>query len=317
MNESFSQPNQEKNLALERQEAVKLHNEILKKQESLPDTEKQEATDKVAEMSTLREKVGNIDKYKDLAKPFNDQYYYRVGDISSVGKLNKEKERIDTEVEKVKSVIEETANKLNELREKLGMEPTTDIPSLDIKKERLPYLLKIQSDLENKLNFETKKQKSLKEETTENSKREGRNVTEGLEDISSNIKKIASMLDERQSSGYNSIFNDEDGFRSVASKIDGSSNKEEIKNNLTRLGSIVDDFADNRGRGVNDDTENLYSMVGKLRYLASALQELPQKLQNEEERKELAQIAGSVAEKVDTAASRITRKAQAIEEFLR
>jgi hypothetical protein len=313
MNETAPQPNQDINLSLERQEAVQLHNEILQEQENLSDPEKDQVIDKKSELSVLREKVGVIDKYKTLAKPFNDQYYYRVGDISSIEKLNNEKLRIDTEIEKVKKWIKDDTDTLNELRNKLGMEPSNDIPSLDIKKERLPYLLRIQDDLENALKLEIKKQ----EEELENSKREGRNTSMEIEDITFTIKKIASLLEERQSNGYNQIFSDEEALRTIAIKIGDSTNQEETRNNLVQLGNIVEDFFDNRGRGVNDDTESLYSMSNKLKQLASSLMELPQKLHSEEERKELSQITNSVAEKVGNAVSKIIRRAHAIEEFLR
>ncbi len=300
MNESFSQPNQEKNLALERQEAVKLHNEILKEQESLPDTEKQEATDKVAEMSTLREKVGNIDKYKDLAKPFNDQYYYRVGDISSVEKLNKEKEKIDTEVEKVKSVIEETANKLNELRQKLGMEPTTDIPSLDIKKERLPYLLKIQSDLENKLNSETKKQEVVKSENLEQGRLEEKFLKNSLEELSQTLRKMVGNEDSF-------------GFKIIASGLEDFSDMDDLKLKLSKIVISAESFAKN---GLKDNLDALHDDAMKFSQIEASLRNLPSKIKSEEERKEFGQFISNVAGKISEVTSFIRLKASRLQDYL-
>lgn len=322
-----TQPNQERNLALERHEAVTLHNEILKEEENFSDEDKKwdiakgtnsnpKYGENISKRVDLRKTVENIDKYRELAISKENLTLPEIGDISDVEKIKKEKEKIDKEVEKITRDIEKTQSDLNDLRKKLNLPQTNDIPSLSDKKQKLENLLVIKNDLDSKLDFEIKKGESQKNESSENEKIEGKNMNMGLEDISSDIKKIASILDERQSRGYNSIFSDEDGFRSVAGRIGDSVNKEEIKSNLARLGSIVEDFADNRGRGVNDDTENLYGMVNKLRQLVSSLQELPHKIQNEDERKELSQITNAVAEKVDTAASRITRKAQAIEEFL-
>ncbi len=312
MNENITPPpNSSRNLALERQEAVKLHNEILKEQENLPDTEKQESTDKVAEMSTLREKVQNIDTYKDLAKRFNDQYYYRVGDISSVENLKKEKEKIDIEVEKVKLGIEDTTRKLNELRQKLGMEPTTDIPSLDIKKERLPYLLKTQDDLHGQLDFEIKKQESLKEENTENSKMEQYFLKNSLEEVSSSLRRVSGMIDERQSQGFQDIFSDPTAFRYIASGLEDFSDNEELKAKLSKLGSIVEDFA---RPSLNDHPDSMRELASKLSQLESSLRELPSKIKNEEERQEFGRLVSSVASKVDEAVSFIRRKAGQLEE---
>lgn len=328
MKENAPQLNQGRNLALERQEAVKLHNEILKEQEGFSDEDKKWNVDKgtnnnpkytenASKMIGLRKNVETIDKYRNLAISKENLTSLEIGDISDIEKINQEKEKVNKEVEKITREIEYTKSELNELRKKLNLPESDDIPSLSDKKHKLENLLTIKNELENKLNFEIKKQESQKKENSENSKRESGNLNTGIEDIASDIKKVALMLKERQSSGYNSIFNNEDGFYSIASKIGESSNKEEIKNNLIGLGIIIEDFADNRGRGVNDNTENLYSMVGKLKQLTSSLQQLPQKLQNEEERKELSQLVNIIAEKVDTTASKITRKAQAIEQFLR
>ena len=135
--------------------------------------------------------------------------------------------------------------------------------------------------------------------------------------MSSSLKKISSLFNERQSLGYNAIFDDEDGFSIIANKLVDGSNGEEIKNNLTKLGNIVEDFADNRGRGIRDDTENLYIMISALKQLSASILDLPRKLQNEEERKKMAQTTVLVSEKVDGAISRIAQKANAIEEFSR
>ena len=333
MEGNIPQQNQEKNLALERQEAVKRQNELQKEYDVIPEEDKEYKdrgdADKygyrfadnfsanLQEGKKVDDKIETIDEYRELATSKENLNLPEINNNFDIERIKIEKEKIDHVIEETKKDIESITNKLNELRSKLGMPPSDDIPSLIDKKENLGNLLVIQKDLENKLSFEKQKDESQKEENFENTKIENKNIAEGIEEMSSSLKKISSLFNERQSLGYNAIFDDEDGFSIIANKLVDGSNGEEIKNNLTKLGNIVEDFADNRGRGIRDDTENLYIMISALKQLSASILDLPRKLQNEEERKKMAQTTVLVSEKVDGAISRIAQKANAIEEFSR
>ena len=315
MEGNIPQPNQERNLALERQEAVKLHNDILKDKENFEAVGK-ESTDRDSQMQSLREKVQNIDKYRNLAKEFDgNRYYYNVGDISSVEKLTIQKEKIDKEVERVKSMIEETSNELNELRKKLGMEPTEDIPSLIIKKERLPYLYKMQQDLEGKLNSENKKVEAQKEENFENKQRENKNFSSSIESINSDINNLSKSLEERQSNGYNQIFQNQEVFRTLASSAPDVSNFEEIKNYFSNIKNAIEIENEKRGNGINDNAKNLYNVSSLLKKLAINIQEFTSKIQNEKEKKEIVNMTASIIENLDKVSSFVSKKAQALEAY--
>lgn len=297
MNETSPQPHQDKNLSLERQEAVKLHNEILGGQENLSETEK---IIKTNEISVLREKVGNIDKYKGLAKPFNDPYYYKVGDVSSVEKLNNEKLKINTEIEKVKSGIEDTVNQLNELRKKLGMESSSDIPSLDIKKERLPYLLNIQSDLENKLSFATKKQEAIKSENIGQNNLEQKFLKNDLEGLSFALRGMVNNQDS---------FN----FGIIASNLENFSDMDDLKSKLSKIVTSVENFTKN---GLRNDLDSLRQDASKLSQIEASLRNLPSKIKNEEERKIFGQFISNEAGKISDNVAFIKLKASEMQEYL-
>lgn len=140
-------PTSEPNLALDRQEAVKQHNDLLKDYENLPEDDKKyveregkmsmtlEAESKFNEMSTLRRQVENIDAYRKMAVP-GEGKEYEAGDISNIEKLQAEKTRTDEAVEKVKKDIQNATEDLNKLRAKLGMAPSDDIPALSQKKKK-------------------------------------------------------------------------------------------------------------------------------------------------------------------------------------
>ncbi len=301
-------PNSEKNLSLERQEAVKLHNEILAGYNDLQDKTNKEATEKVSEMEKIRENVRVIDQYKSSAKSFSDQYYYRVGDISNVEKLNKEKEKVDKEVEKIKSWIRDDTVKLNELRKKLGMEDSNDIPSLDIKKERLPYLLNIQSDLQNKLSFKEKKLRIGDEENTENKKLENRNLQVTLQDMASSIKSFASALEDKQAEG-----NAVEEFRNAARSLESVSSDEELISTLNNLGNkfaLISDVGD-----LDFKSESFFGLSSSVNKFLTVIENIPQSIKNEEKRQEVSRKVSYVTDEAQLLQSFLARKAQAIKDY--
>lgn len=322
MNESLSQPNQERNLALERQEAVKKHNDILKEYESMSNEDKNwnqdtsktnnpEAGKKNSEMLELRKNVGNIDKYRELATSKETLTSPEIGDISDVEKMKQEKEKVDKEVEKIIRDIERTKFELNELRKKLNLPETDDIPSLSDKKQKLENLLVIKNDLEGQLDFEIKKQEAAKSENTENQKMEQHFLKNSLEEVSSSLRRVSGMIDERQSQGFQDIFSDPKAFRYIASGLEDFLDNEELKAKLSKLGSIVEDFS---RPSLNDHPDSMRELASKLSQLEASLRELPSKIKDEQEKQEFAGLVYSVASKINEAVSFIRRKAGQLEE---
>ncbi len=326
MNENSPHENQERNLALERQEAVALYNDLLKEQETFSEEDKSfdikkggfsssEFEENLSKTAVLRKKVETIDEYRTLATSKEDLAQVEIGDSSDIEKIKQEKEKIDTEIKKYTRDIDRTKSELNDLRKKLDLPETDDIPALSDKKEQISCLMAIKEELETKLHFAL--QKEALEKTKENTalKRENKNLAESFETFSSGIQKVASLLEKRKSNGYNPIFKDEEAMRAIAQKIGISQNAEEMKADLSKFASIVEEFADNRNRGANDNPESLYDMVSALRQLSPVLEELTKSTHNEEE-KGIAQVAASVVEKINAASSAISQKAETLQRFV-
>ncbi len=153
-----------------------------------------------------------------------------------------------------------------------------------------------------------------RQEQEENKKMEQKYMNEALEQVSYNLKRISSCFDDRQAQRFNAIFDDEDSFGPIANKLTENLDTEEVKNTLGRLGNIVEDFAGSRGSFM-DDSDSLYTLGNAFRRLASSISEISSKIKDEEARKEFSGLSGSVADKVDYAASRIIRKAEAVANF--
>lgn len=259
------------------------------------------------------EKITNISEYKMMASPKFEDKIDNIQIPDEISEIEKAEVENEKRIEETKKNIEDTANKLNELRQKLGMEATDDIPSLIVKKEKLSTLLIVQNELESKLSFEKQKSESINKEQTENKQRENNNLNVGIEEVSSNLRKLASLIEERQSKGYQNIFSAPDGFKSVASGLVEFTNKDDLKSKLFRLGSTVEDFAP---RGINDTPDSMREVSSKLKQLLVSLQEFSSKIQNEEERKEFSGSISSVIDKVDMASNRISKGADLLQDYL-
>lgn len=311
MNETFPQPNQERNLSLERQESVRKHNDLLKEYENMSDEDKNwnqetnttnnpEAGKKNTEMFDLRKNVGNIDEYKKIATLKENPTLPKIGDISDPEKIKTEKEKIDSEIEKTKSDIESTTNKLNELRLKLGMPPSEDIPSLIDKKENLGNLLMVQKDLENKLNFITKKQEASKSESLEQNNLEQKFLKNNLMELSFVIRK---MIGDQDSFG----------FGIIASGLEDFSDMNDLKSKLSKIVTSTEDFAKN---GLKDNLDDLHQNITKLSQVEARLRDLPSTIKDEEERKEFGQFVSSVTGKISEVISFIRLKANRLQDYL-
>ena len=327
MNENIKQPmTQEKNLALERAEAVKSHNDILKDYNDMPENDKEwnydkneinnpEASNKKRAMSSLRESVGNIDKYRNIAKPEKNEEY-QVGDISNIEKLAEEKKKVDIEIENTKKSIEDSVRELNELRAKLGMPDTDDIPSLTQKKEKLTSLFSIQKELENRINFETKKIQVQEDETQGSSKMENRYINEGVQEISRNLKMISRLLDERNSSKFSHVFQDENMIRTLASKNFDSLTIEEIKGYTIKIREATSVVSQLGNRwSTNDIPDSMYRLGKSFSLLSESIKNISSKIIDENERRNFSKTISDCVQYLDQIYNVFIKQAHNIEEY--
>lgn len=332
MDKKPPQVNQERNLALEsseanervsagfaRQKELRHNNEIVE-ENGKRITKFKGDSEELKEYKQIREKVNddlekilNISEYKNLVSPkFMDEFNPVLipNEISEIKKVKSENEK---EIEKIKKDIEITTNKLNELRIKLDMPPSDDIPSLIDKKEKLSSLFLIQKKLEDKLKFETKKQGAQKEEKLEDTKREKGNLDANMQVIGSDIKSLSVLLEGRQSHGYGKIFEDQESFRVLATQSPDVSNFEEFKKYFLNIQKTTEDLSDERS--VNDNSESLYNLSSLLRKLSMNIKQFTSGIQEEDKRKEMSKIISSAADSIDKASFVVSRKAQALEAY--
>lgn len=305
------QINQEKNLALERQEAVKLHNDLFAENSNLTDEEKEwdvkkntsvnpRYSENSQKMMELRKNVESIDKYREIAKSSEGTVNYEVGDTSSLENINNEKQKIDTEVNKIKNNIEKTSQELNSLREKLGMPPTDEIPSLMDKKVELEKLIAIQNDLESKLNFENKKKGAIDNENKNESNIEQKSFKDNLENLSLNLRGMA-----REQDSFD--------FKIIASSLEDFSDIDDLKSKLSKILISVENFAEN---GLKDNLDDLRENAIKLSQIETSLRDLPSKIKDEEERKEFGAFVSNIANNVGEIASFVKLKASRLQDYL-
>lgn len=309
MNETFPQPNQEKNIALERPSMVKEHNELVKEWEALDSFDQnlvlqERGSPRNIEIynrkNELYSNVTNIDKYREIAKSKESINTFEIGDISDNEKMIKEKEKIDSEIKKMVEDIESTAIKINSLRHKLGMPPSKDIPSLIDKKENLGNLLVIQKDLENKLNFEIKKQEVIKSENIDQNVLEQKFIKDDLEGLSFALRGIVNNQDSF-------------GFGIIASGLNDYSDIDDLKSKLSKIVTSVENFTKN---GLRDDLNALLQDASKLGQIEASLRNLTSKINNEEERKSFGQFISGVADKISENVAFIKFKASKMQEYL-
>jgi len=250
-----------------------------------------------------RKKVGNIDKYKELAKSKESQKH-AAGDISNPEKIKEEKEKVDKEIEKTKKEIRNVTIELNDLRAKLGMPETDDIPSLVQKNEKLSSLLNIQADLEQKLDLEKKKAESQNQENKKNPenqepqemKKFESSFRATLEDISNQAKTMLDALYERQQNRLTPIQSNENfqmmissirNFKNFDEKVDINSISK-ITDSINKLSRIFDDIKLQSSRGqINENTQNLEKLAFGAKKFSHSCEDGKNKLLIESNNKEL------------------------------
>jgi chromosome segregation ATPase len=315
------QPNKELNLALERAEAVKSYNTLNPEWNSMPEKEKGyydndkrgyvEPTERAQqiqkEQKGYKTNVENIDKYKELAKPgpesVEEKFNTGTGDPEA---LKQEKEKVEQEIASIAKAIESTSLKLNELREKLGMPPSEDIPSLMVKKEKLESLRKIQKDLESKLDFVNKKTEAVEQENVENSNIEKSGNQELMSGIEGDLKKISALLDSR-------VTRKETGVSALAMRAYERSDLEGIKHYISLVNHKVNEMQD--GWSTDDKPETMQNLSRALSELNENIKSIVSKIKDEEKRKKFSQAVSVVTSNIESTQHFFTRRAEALKQY--
>jgi hypothetical protein len=326
MKENFEptvNPEQERNLALERAEAVIKHDEILKVYNDMTEDDKEWNNDKQEtnnpeaakyqkEMAILGKNVYRIDEYRKLATPKETENNFNIDDISNLQKLEDEKQRIDKEIIKLNYNIKSLTVELSALRKELNLPQSDDIPSLVSDKIQLQKLMDIKNNLESQIAFEKKKIEFNQEESKELEKREKSNLEYALSQVSFDLKKLSDIFRDRQSRGYEPIFSDLDGFRNMASRLENFSDQEDLKSTINNFEILFEKASSHL---VNDDPDSLFDVVSALRRLEGSLSELSSGIKSEEERKEFSRSINSALGSVNSAANLVNNKAHALQEY--
>ncbi len=285
MKEEYIQPKQEKNLEIEKQEAIAMQDNA---------------------------KAENIDQYRELATSKENMDKPNIENSEEPEKLKQEKEKVDAEIDKVQREIEENTRKLNELRAQLGMEPSEDIPSLMDKKAKLEDLKFVQDDLEAKLK-DKEKQINIKENSdAEDSKLEMHHLKGSLEEVTSRLRQLMGELREREGRGLNQVFDNENLIGSAMQNLESVN---DIKNLPEYLNKLSAGFNINyRGKGrFSENTDSLRKMAQQLNGVYSAIEVIPSKIQNEQEKGEVASLVNKVKNSIDEARSMLRNKAGQID----
>lgn len=311
----------ERNLAYDRKVAVDSHNELQKHYDALPEEDKKwrvrdgqmsmsdEAMRLSGETNSLYTQVQNIDSYREKAKPLETLSEISVD--QNPEKLREEKIRIDKQVDQTKRSIHDTTNRLNELRAKLNLPPTEDIPSLIQAKEKLGKLLKVQENVTSQVLFEDKKDSNTKMEETENLNHENKTIANGFENAASDLRRIAHKFEERSSQRFTPLFQDEERLGMIANKLT-SVEQDESQQVLQQLINILSTPASNISNSVSDSTESLFDLSSTLRMLSTNIAEIPSKIQDDEKRIKLSRITDEAKDVIDRAAAYVNNKAHAL-----
>ncbi len=285
------QSNAEKNLALERDETFDARAKET-------DSEKK---------SELMKHINTIGEYKDLAKPRPELQESKFNSNTADPEvLKQEKEKVEQEIATITKAIESTSIKLNELREKLGMPPSEDIPSLMVKREKLESLREVQKDLEAKLEFVNKKQEAEKEEGNNEKKIEGKSLTEESLLISLGLRKISALINSSRSK-------QDTEFSVLALKSPEKPTTEELKEYILKLETKINELGPDWS---TDENPQLLMDLGKaFSELSMNLKNSISKIKDEEERTDFSKSIAHIVDKAEKEAVFFVNKGQALAQY--
>lgn len=331
MNEGaiFNQPPEtgqsEPNLALERQDAVDLHNEIAEKYNALPDEDKQfpkerdykmtpEAEEYSKKMFEARRRVANIDEYRKEAIPDGSQEDFHTGEMTTLEQAQQEKEKVDQEIQKLEKDIKGTKQDFNRLRRELGLAPSEDIPNLIVKNEKLEKLVNLKSNIEEKIGSLSVRKDISEQEIAQEGRRKEGNFLEEFSHAKNDLLKVVDSLKERSQQGYSKIFQDEEELMLSMRQMGQVQTSQEVVDALSRIIDSLEPYSGPREQA-RDKPESLFELSRRLNQLITTVSDLPKSVGDDNDEL-ISKLKQDVVNRLGSARSTVIGKAQALERYL-
>lgn len=227
---------------------------------------------------------------------------------------------VNEKIEKKTQIVEDTKNKIDEIRNGLGLPPSDEIPpSVKTEEEAINKLN------QEKNNLESSTQRSeASEESQENIKRFEGNLKSVIDDISTKSKTMLDALYERQQQQFTPLQNP-DEFQGIVSHLKNIKNfdgkfdingLDQINENIQKISRLIENMnPKNTGGGVRDNPQSLEKLAYGAKTFSASLDEAGRNLgpeladeKMEEKRKELRKSLGVLSEqtqKLNSLASRM------------
>lgn len=228
---------------------------------------------------------------------------------------------INKKIENKNQINEDTKNKIDDIRNKLGLPTSDEIPpSINTEQEAINKLNQEKLNLENK----SKISKVNQESQNENTKRFESNLRSVIDDISTKSKTMLDALYERQQQQFTPL-QSPDEFQGIVSHLKSIKNfdgkfdvngLEQINENIQKISRLIENMnPKNTGGGVRDNPQSLEKLAYGAKTFSASLDEAGRNLgpeladeKIEEKRKELRKSIGILSEqtqKLNSLASRM------------
>lgn len=227
---------------------------------------------------------------------------------------------VNEKIEKKTQIVEDTKNKIYEIRNGLGLPPSDEIPpSVKTEEEAITKLN------QEKTNLESNTQKSeVSEESQENIKKFEGNLRSAIDEISTKSKTMLDALYERQQQQFTPLQNP-DEFQGIVSHLKSIKNfdgkfdingLDQINENIQKISRLIENMnPKNTGGEVRDNPQSLEKLAYGAKSFSASLDEAGRNLgpeladeKMEEKRKELRKSLGILSEqtqKLNSLASRM------------
>lgn len=227
---------------------------------------------------------------------------------------------INKKIENKNQINKDTKNRIDDIRNQLGLPPSDEIPpSIKTEQEAINKLNQEKSNLENKSKIGEVSQESQ----SENIKRFEGNLRSAIDDISTKSKTMLDALYERQQQQFTPLQNP-DEFQGIVSHLksiknfDGKfdvSGLDQINENILKVGRLIENMnPKNAGGGIRDNPQNLEKLAYGAKTFSASLDEAGRNLgpeladeKIEEKRKELRKNIGILSEQTQKLNSLVSR----------
>jgi hypothetical protein len=155
-------------------------------------------------------------------------------------------------------------------------------------------------------------QKFKKEEISSalHEREEKRGPDQNMEGISSSFQRVVALLDERRSKGFDSIFINEETYKALIPEVDAANSKNEIKEILSLIGINMEKLAVHKR--VSDNPNSLEELARVMHTFLLSVKDVTTKIQDEDDKKELAYVLFPITNKIQRAHMAINKKAKGL-----